>query len=64
MITQEVKFEFGIAITSWFFLILSKVANLLPEFQAVAVLLAILSSFITILINLPKLVFIIKKLFR
>jgi len=64
MITQEVKFEFGIAITSWIFLILSKVANLLPEFQAVAVLLAILSSFITILINLPKLIFIIKKLFR
>jgi hypothetical protein len=64
MITQEVKFEFGIAITSWIFLILSKVADLLPEFQAVAVLLAILSSFITILINLPKLVFIVKKLFR
>jgi hypothetical protein len=64
MITQEVKFEFGIAITSWIFLILSKVADLLPEFQAVAVLLAILSSFITILINLPKLILIIKKLFR
>jgi hypothetical protein len=64
MITQEVKFEFGIAITSWIFLILSKVADLLPEFQAVAVLLAILSSFITILINLPKLVFIVKKLFK
>lgn len=64
MITQEVKFEFGIAITSWIFLILSKVADLLPEFQALAVLLAILSSFVTILINLPKLVFIVKKLFR
>jgi hypothetical protein len=64
MITQEFKFEFGIAITSWVFLFLSKVADLLPEFQALAVLLAILSSFVTIMINLPKLIFIIKKLFK
>lgn len=61
--TQELKTEIGISLISWVFIIISKLVNLLPELQVVAVLFAILSTSITILINLPKFVQTIKKLF-
>jgi len=62
--TQELKTEIGISLISWVFIIISKLANLLPELQVVAILFVILSTSITILINLPKFVQTIKKLFK
>lgn len=62
--TPELKTEIGISLISWVFIIISKLANLLPELQVVAILFAILSTSITILINLPKFVQTIKKLFK
>lgn len=62
--TQELKTEIGISLISWVFIIISKLVNLLPELQVVAILFVILSTSITILINLPKFVQTIKKLFK
>jgi hypothetical protein len=62
--TQDVKSEFGIALVSWVFVLISKMVELLPELQIFAVFLAIISSFISIVIGLPKAIATIKKLFR
>ena len=62
--TQDVKSEFGIALVSWVFVLISKMVELLPELQIFAVFLAIISSFISIVIGLPKAISTIKKLFR
>lgn len=63
--TPELKTELGISLIAWLFIGVSKLINLLPEFQLVAVFMAILSTFITIVINLPKFVQVIKqKLFK
>ena len=62
--TQDVKSEFGIALVSWVFVLISKMVELLPELQIFAVFLAIISSFISIVIGLPKAIAVIKKLFR
>ena len=59
--TPELKTELGVSFLAWLFIGISKLINLLPEFQLVAVFMAILSTFITIVINLPKFVEVIKK---
>ena len=63
--TPELRTEIGVSLIAWLFIVVSKLIDLLPEFQLVAVFMAILSTFITIVINLPKFVEIIKeKLFK
>ncbi len=62
--TPEFKTELGISLSAWLFIGVSKLINLLPEFQLVAVFLAIISTFITIVINLPKLIQTIKQRFK
>lgn len=63
--TPELKTELGVSLIAWLFIVVSKLIDLLPEFQLVAVFMAILSTFITIVINLPKFVQVIKqKLFK
>lgn len=62
--TPEFKTELSISFLAWLFIGISKLINLLPEFQLVAVCMAILSTFVTIVVNLPKFVQIIKNLFK
>lgn len=59
--TPELKTELGVSVSAWIFIVISKLINLLPEFQLLAVFMAIISTFITIVINLPKFVEVIKK---
>ena len=59
--TPELRTEIGVSLIAWLFIVVSKLIDLLPEFQLVAVFMAILSTFITIVINLPKFVEVIKK---
>lgn len=59
--TPELKTELGVSLIAWLFIVVSKLIDLLPEFQLVAVFMAMLSTFITIVINLPKFVEVIKK---
>lgn len=60
----ELKTELGISLSAWVFIVVSKLINLIPEFQLVAVWMAILSTLITIVVNLPKFIQVIKKLFK
>jgi hypothetical protein len=62
--TPEFRTELGISLSAWLFIFISKLVNLLPEFQLLAVFLAIVSTFITIVINLPQLIQTIKKRFK
>lgn len=62
--TQELKSEFGVALVSWIFLLISKMAHFLPELQVFAVFLAIVSSLISITLGLPKVITLIKKLLK
>jgi hypothetical protein len=62
--TPEFRTDLGISLSAWLFIGVSKIINLLPEFQLVAVFMAIVSTFVTIVVNLPKFVQIIKKLFK
>ena len=62
--TQELKSEFGVALVSWIFLLISKMAHFLPELQVFAVFLAIVSSLISIILGLPKVFVLIKKFFK
>jgi hypothetical protein len=62
--TPEFKTELGISLSAWLFIFISKLVNLLPEFQLLAVFLAIVSTFITIIINLPQLIQTIKQRFK
>lgn len=62
--TQELKSEFGVALVSWIFLLISKMAHWLPELQVFAVFLAIISSLISIILGLPKVFVLIKKLLK
>jgi hypothetical protein len=62
--TPELRAELSISFLAWLFIGVSKIINLLPEFQLIAVFMAIVSTFVTIVVNLPKFVQIIKKLFK
>jgi hypothetical protein len=62
--THELKSEFGVALVSWVFLLISKMAHFLPELQVFAIFLAIVSSLISITIGLPKAIAAIKKILK
>jgi len=62
--THELKSEFGVALVSWVFLLISKMAHFLPELQVFAIFLAIISSLISITIGLPKAIAAIKKILK
>lgn len=60
MITPEFKLEIGGVFGAWILLYITKVIPLLPQLQVVAVCLAILSTCITLVLNIPKIVELIK----
>jgi hypothetical protein len=49
---------------TWILLIFSKLIEFMPHLQVVAVLLAIMCSFVTLVLNVPKIVKMIEKLWK
>ena len=62
--TPQFKIEVGVIVSSWIALFFAKLIPLIPQLQVMAILLAIISTGLTILLNIPKIIKLIKNLFR
>jgi hypothetical protein len=58
--TPEFKNELLMTLSAWVLLFFAKLVPFIPQLQVIAILLAIFSTFVTILLNIPKLIKIIK----